>query len=111
MAMAILYELLQGYINSLHVEGLVNDQFLSLINTEELECVVEMIEKYFEHVDGVLPELSCEFDDNSEVDDYFSKFASLVREVEEKSTSIGAEHMRLACSVLIKACEEKNERK
>ncbi|MED6205239.1 hypothetical protein PIB30_016032 [Stylosanthes scabra] len=109
--MAILHELLQGYVNSLHVEGLVNHQFMSLINTEELECVVEMIEKYFEHVDGILPELSCEFDDSEVVDDFFSKVASLVHEIEEKSTSIGAEHMRLACSGLIKACEEKNKRK
>ncbi|XLT04310.1 hypothetical protein HN51_043059 [Arachis hypogaea] len=81
--MAILQELLQEYINSLFVEGLVNDQFLSLKNTEELDCVVQIIDKYFEYVDMILPELSCQFD-NSKVD--FSKLASLVREIEEKST-------------------------
>ncbi|XLU26177.1 hypothetical protein S245_062243, partial [Arachis hypogaea] len=87
--------------------GLVNDQFLSLKNTEELDCVVQIIDKYFEYVDMILPELSCQFD-NSKVD--FSKLASLVREIEEKSTSIGTEHMRLACSVLIKACDENNKK-
>ncbi|CAJ2660159.1 histidine-containing phosphotransfer protein 1-like [Trifolium pratense] len=110
MTMEILKGLLQGYLSSLLDEGVVNDRFNEIVcvnNTGERQCVVQRIETYFADVDTILAELSLDVD-NSEVD--FCKFASLAREIEDKSASIGAEHVRLACSDLIKAGDEMNKR-
>ncbi|XP_027342438.1 histidine-containing phosphotransfer protein 1-like isoform X2 [Abrus precatorius] len=89
--------------------GVVNDKFnetLSLKRTGEPDCVVQLIETYFEDVETMLSEIYRHID-NSKAD--FRKLASLAREIEDRSTSIGAEHMRLACPDLIKACDEKHK--
>ncbi|KAK7272211.1 hypothetical protein RJT34_28681 [Clitoria ternatea] len=110
MSMRILKGILRGYLNSLFDEGVVNDKFnqtLALKHTGEPECVVKLIETYFADVERNLSELSRHMD-HPTAD--FSKLASLAREIEDKSTRIGADHMRLACPNLIKACDEKNPR-
>ncbi|XP_020204079.1 histidine-containing phosphotransfer protein 1-like [Cajanus cajan] len=108
MTLQILKGLLQGYMKSLFDEGVVSDQFnviMSLKRIGETDRAVQMIETYFADVEKILFELSRHVD-NPTVD--FSKLASLAREIEDKSASIGAEHMRLACPDIIKACDEKN---
>ncbi|XP_039686098.1 uncharacterized protein [Medicago truncatula] len=111
MTMAILKGLMQGYLSALLDEGVVNDRFNAIVclnNTvERRERVVQQIETYFADVDMILTEISLDVD-NSAFD--FSRLASLARQIEEKSDSIGAEHMRLACPEFIKACDEMNKR-
>ncbi|GAU45031.1 hypothetical protein TSUD_107260, partial [Trifolium subterraneum] len=83
--MEILKGLLQGYLTSLLDEGVVNNRFNEIVcvnNTGERDSVVQRIETYFADVDRILAELSLDVD-NSEVD--FCKFASLAREIEDKS--------------------------
>ncbi|CAL0332333.1 unnamed protein product [Lupinus luteus] len=111
MTMSILKGLLQDYLNSLFNEGIVNDQFnelLSLENTRGPDYVVTSISTYIADVEMILSDISHHVE-NSKVD--FSHMASLARAIEDKSASIGAEHMMLACSDLIKACDEKHKRK
>ncbi|KAG5114595.1 hypothetical protein JHK82_037864 [Glycine max] len=109
MTMSILKGLLQGYMKSLFDEGVVNDQFnmiVALKRIGEPDRVVQLIETYFSNVEMILFELSRHVD-NPKVS--FCKLASLAREIEDKSTSIGAEQMKLACSDVIKACNEKHQ--
>ncbi|KAK7324871.1 hypothetical protein VNO77_28769 [Canavalia gladiata] len=111
MTMPILKGLLQGYINSLFDEGVVNEKFnetLLLKRTGEPDCVVQLIEAYFADVEMILSELSRHVD-NPKAD--FCKLASLAHEIKDRSTSIGAEQIRIACSDLIKACDEKHPKK
>ncbi|AES67027.2 uncharacterized protein [Medicago truncatula] len=110
MTMAILKGLMQGYLSALLDEGVVNDRFNAMVglnNTvERRDRVVQQIETYFADVDMILAEISLDFA-NSAFD--FSKFASLARQVEDKSESIGAEYMRIACPEFVKACDEMNK--
>ncbi|XP_019448060.1 PREDICTED: histidine-containing phosphotransfer protein 1-like [Lupinus angustifolius] len=111
MTLSILKGLLQDYLRSLFNEGIVNDQFneiLSLENTRGLDYVVTLINTYIADVEMILSDISRHIE-NSKVD--FSHMASLAHAIEDKSASIGAEHMKLACSDLIKACDEKHKRK
>ncbi|KAL2331944.1 hypothetical protein Fmac_019525 [Flemingia macrophylla] len=108
MALPILKGLLQGYVKSLFDEGVVDDQFnvvMSLKRIGEADRAVDMIETYVGDVEKILSELSRHVDDPT-VD--FCKLKSLARELEDRSASIGAEHVRLACADVIKACDEKH---
>ncbi|KAK7402074.1 hypothetical protein VNO78_14049 [Psophocarpus tetragonolobus] len=110
MTTAILKGLLRGYMKSLFDEGVVNDQFnmiMALKRIGEPDRAVKLIEKYFADGERIVSELSRHID-NPKPD--FCKLASLAREIEYKSTSIGAEQVRLACPDVIKACDEKNKK-
>ncbi|XP_061340743.1 histidine-containing phosphotransfer protein 3-like isoform X2 [Gastrolobium bilobum] len=104
-----LKKLLRRFLKSIN-KGLVNDKFNDMVylrNNTEPDSVVRLIETYFADVGMILSELSLHVD-TLKVD--FAKLASLAREIEDKSTSIGAEHMRLACSDLIKACDAEHKK-
>ncbi|KAJ7981144.1 Histidine-containing phosphotransfer protein 1-like [Quillaja saponaria] len=110
MALPILRGLLKGYVQSLFDEGIVNDQFNRLHflkSVEEPDAVLQRIEAYFVDVETILSELTCHVE-NPDVD--FSKSASLAQQIEEKSTSIGAEHVRLACADLLRACDQMHKK-
>uniref|UniRef100_A0A7N2KM22 Histidine-containing phosphotransfer protein n=1 Tax=Quercus lobata TaxID=97700 RepID=A0A7N2KM22_QUELO len=109
MALSILKGLLQGYVQSLFDEGIVNDQFSqihTLKSEEEPEHVVQLIDKYFVDVETILSELTSKID-CPDVD--FSKLSELVHKVDERSLSIGAKHVKLACADLIKSCDQMNK--
>ncbi|KAJ1401793.1 HPT domain superfamily [Sesbania bispinosa] len=90
--------------------GVVNEHFYGMVSQRQTERnqIIENVEAYFADVDMSLSELSRHVD-KSEVD--FSVLASLARGIEDKSARIGAEHMRLACSDIIQACDEKNKKR
>ncbi|XP_057457261.1 histidine-containing phosphotransfer protein 1-like isoform X2 [Lotus japonicus] len=113
MAMPILKGLLQEYLISLLEEGVVNSQFNAIlcpINNRDRarDHAVQLIETYLADVDMILSELSLHVD-NSQVDLYM--LATLAHEIQDKSTSIGAEHMTVACFDVIKACEERRKKR
>ncbi|KAL4611653.1 hypothetical protein ACB092_08G141000 [Castanea dentata] len=111
MALSILKGLLQGYVQSLFDEGIVNDQFSqihTLKSEEEPEHVVQLIDKYFVDVETILSELTSKID-CPDVD--FSKLSELAHKVDERSLSIGAKHVKLACVDLIESCDQMNKEK
>ncbi|XP_065634455.1 histidine-containing phosphotransfer protein 5 isoform X2 [Quercus suber] len=90
-------------------EGIVNDQFSqihTLKSEEEPEHVVQLIDKYFVEVETILSELTSKID-CPDVD--FSKLSELAHKVDERSLSIGARHVKLACADLIKSCDQMNK--
>ncbi|KAK4607720.1 hypothetical protein RGQ29_001511 [Quercus rubra] len=85
MALSILKGLLQGYVQSLFDEGIVDDQFFqihTLKSEEEPEHVVQLIDKYFVDVETILSELTSKID-CPDVD--FSKLSELAHKVDERS--------------------------
>ncbi|XP_062170956.1 histidine-containing phosphotransfer protein 1-like [Alnus glutinosa] len=90
-------------------QGILNDQFSqiqTLKSVEEPEHVVQLIDTYFTDVETILSELTI-YIDYPDFD--FSKLAALAHKIEERSLSIGAEHVRLACADLILACNQMNK--
>uniref|UniRef100_A0A6N2L7I6 Histidine-containing phosphotransfer protein n=1 Tax=Salix viminalis TaxID=40686 RepID=A0A6N2L7I6_SALVM len=90
--------------------GIVNAQFCyiqTLKTEEEPDHVVQLINTYCIDVESILSELGS-FIDLPDVD--FSKLVALAQQVEESSSLMGAEHMRLACADLIQACRQKDKR-
>ncbi|PON47493.1 Signal transduction histidine kinase, phosphotransfer (Hpt) domain containing protein [Trema orientale] len=79
MALSILKELLEGYVQSLFDEGVVNDQFSqiqTLKSIREPDFVVQLIDTYLVDMETLLSELTI-FSDSLDVD--FSKLALLAR--------------------------------
>ncbi|KAB5541669.1 hypothetical protein DKX38_014643 [Salix brachista] len=90
--------------------GIVNAQFChiqTLKTEEEPDHVVQLINTYCIDVESILSELGS-FIDLPDVD--FSKLVALAQQVEESSSLMGAEHMRLACAGLIQACRQMDKR-
>ncbi|XWS52859.1 hypothetical protein CRYUN_Cryun11dG0108300 [Craigia yunnanensis] len=90
MALSIVKGLLQQYVQSLLNEGIVNDQFSRIQHLEmdgRADHFVQLINIELPTVD-------------------FSKLAALAAEVGERSSCIGAEHVRLACVNLRQACDQ-----
>ncbi|KAJ6985920.1 hypothetical protein NC653_023751 [Populus alba x Populus x berolinensis] len=122
MAMLIVKGLLQQYVQSLFDEGIVNAQFChiqTLKTEEEPDHVVRLINTYslmwsqsylnLEVTCNTIPKTQlAKRHDLPDVD--FSKLAALAQQVEERSSLMGAEHMRLACADLIQACRQMDKR-
>ncbi|KAK8550800.1 hypothetical protein V6N13_119307 [Hibiscus sabdariffa] len=70
------------------------DHFGQLINTYclDVESIISQLASYID-----LPDVD------------FSKLAALTTEVAERSSRIGAEHVRLACLDLMQACDQKQK--
>ncbi|XP_031272979.1 histidine-containing phosphotransfer protein 1-like isoform X2 [Pistacia vera] len=85
--------------------GVLNEQFshIQTLRIEEPDFVEQLINTYCMNVEAVLSELtSCI--NLSHVD--YSQLAVLARQVEDRSSGIGAERVRLACGDLIQACDQ-----
>lgn len=88
----------------------MNAQFChiqTLKTEEEPDHVVQLINTYCIDVESILFELGS-YIDLPDVD--FSKLAALAQQVEERSSLMGAEHMRLACADLVQACLQMDKR-
>ncbi|KAK9280349.1 hypothetical protein L1049_014038 [Liquidambar formosana] len=96
-------------VTSIIPTGVVNDQFSkiqALKSAEERDGVVQFINTYCVEVEAILWELRS-YIDVPEVD--FSRLGVQARKIEEKSSCIGAEHVRLACADVIQSCDEKHK--
>ncbi|XP_050208279.1 uncharacterized protein LOC126657597 isoform X2 [Mercurialis annua] len=99
-----------AYIIKGETLGIVNDQFCfiqTLKTVEEPDRVVQLINTYCTDVEAILLELT-RYMELPEVN--FLNLEALAHQIEEKSLSIGAEHMRLACAGLIQACHDMQKR-
>ncbi|XP_024926349.2 histidine-containing phosphotransfer protein 1 isoform X5 [Ziziphus jujuba] len=89
--------------------GIVNDQFSqiqTLKSMEQPDLVVQLIDAYLVDVEMILSELTS-YSDFPDVD--FSKVTLLAHKVKDRSSCIGAEHVRLACDELIQASVQMNK--
>ncbi|XVF69138.1 hypothetical protein PTKIN_Ptkin11bG0056700 [Pterospermum kingtungense] len=106
MALSIVKGLLQQYVQSLLNEGIVNDQFSRIQHLTIIgrgDHFVQLINKYCLDVEAILSQLES-YIDLPTVD--ISKLAALAEEVAERSSCIGAEHVRLASENLMQACSQ-----
>ncbi|KAG4145233.1 hypothetical protein ERO13_D05G085200v2 [Gossypium hirsutum] len=111
MALSIVKGLLEQYVQSLFNEGIINEQFSHIQHLKMVgrtEHFVQLINTYCLDVESILAQLASSID-LPEVD--FSKLAALAAEVTERSSRIGAEHVRLACVDLMQACEQMQKQK
>ncbi|KGN46940.1 hypothetical protein Csa_021097 [Cucumis sativus] len=107
MALSILKGLLQDYVQSLIEERIVNERFSQILTKfEEPDCV-QLINIYLRDVESILSELSITVDS---LDLDFSKLSLLADKIEKKSTRIGAQHMKLAATRLIEACDKEDQK-
>ncbi|XVE79285.1 hypothetical protein DITRI_Ditri14bG0045600 [Diplodiscus trichospermus] len=109
MALSIQILLPELSFQSMHDEGIVNDQFSHiqhLTMVGRADHFVQLINMYCLDVETILSQLASSIDLPT-VD--FPKLAALAAEVEERSSCIGAEHVRLACVNLMKACDQKQK--
>ncbi|KAJ8768081.1 hypothetical protein K2173_021021 [Erythroxylum novogranatense] len=110
MAVSILRQLQQEYVQSLIEEGIVNDQFCRIQHSkisEDPDYMIKLIDAYCIDMETILLKLS-KYTDIPNAD--FSKVVLLGQQLEEKSSYIGADYVKLACDDLIQACHEKDEK-
>ncbi|KAL9272501.1 Histidine-containing phosphotransfer protein 1-like protein [Drosera capensis] len=103
--------LLQDYLHSLVTQGIINDQLAKVVTQKCLDgpdFIVRRIPVYTNDAYTLLLEMK-HFIDLPDVD--FTKLAGHAQMLHGKSSRIGAEHMRLACTGLIQACAEKDRSK
>ncbi|XP_017982042.1 PREDICTED: histidine-containing phosphotransfer protein 2-like isoform X4 [Theobroma cacao] len=98
MAVPIQKVLLTGFIHSMHSEEIVDDQFYQPEAIKDPACLYCWRR-------GCIISLS----DLPNVD--FSNLAALATEIEERSSCIGAEHVRLTCLDLMRACDQMQKQK
>ncbi|GAB4824728.1 hypothetical protein Ancab_007593 [Ancistrocladus abbreviatus] len=95
--------------SQLPTKGVISDQLSQVITQKSLadpDFIVQLIHTYCTDVGMLLLEMMhCTH--LPDVD--FSKLTALAQKVEEKSSWIGAEHVRLASGHLIQFCNEKNK--
>ncbi|XP_017982045.1 PREDICTED: histidine-containing phosphotransfer protein 2-like isoform X7 [Theobroma cacao] len=106
MALSIVRGLLQQYVQSLFNEGIINDQFSHIQHLKMVgraDHFVQLINTYCLNVETILSKLES-YIDLPNVD--FSNLAALATEIEERSSCIGAEHVRLTCLDLMRACDQ-----
>ncbi|KAL9262623.1 Histidine-containing phosphotransfer protein 1-like protein [Drosera capensis] len=111
MALMILSGLLQDYLHSLVRQGIINDQLAKVVTQnclDDPDFIVRSIHVYTNDADMLLLEIKNSIDLPG-VD--FTKLAGHAQILHMKSSRIGADHMRLACTGLIQASIEKDRSK
>ncbi|KAG2371499.1 uncharacterized protein HKW66_Vig0216730 [Vigna angularis] len=78
---------------------------MALKRIGEPNHVVQLIETYVADVERILAEI-LRHEENQKID--LHKLTPLARGIEDKSTRIGAELVKVACYNVIKACDENN---
>ncbi|XP_022995151.1 histidine-containing phosphotransfer protein 5-like isoform X2 [Cucurbita maxima] len=107
MALPILKGLLQDYVQSLLNEKIIDERFSQIRTKLEEPDFIQLINVYLNDVESRLSEFSCFIDS---VDVNFSKLSMMAHKIEEKSTRIGARHMKLASIHLIQACDKEDHK-
>ncbi|XP_023534673.1 histidine-containing phosphotransfer protein 5-like isoform X4 [Cucurbita pepo subsp. pepo] len=105
--MQLLQGLLQDYVQSLLNEKIIDERFSQIRTKLEEPDFIQLINVYLNDVESRLSEFSCFIDS---VDVNFSKLSMMAHKIEEKSTRIGARHMKLASIHLIQACDKEDHK-
>nr|AEY84978.1 histidine-containing phosphotransfer protein [Wolffia australiana] len=109
MAAAAIRDQLNGLVNSMFAEGLLDGQFnqLQMLQDETNPgFVAEVITLFCEDAERLIKELSTLLD--QPVVDYF-KVDAYVHQLKGSSASVGAQYIKLACVKLRQFCEAKNK--
>lgn len=100
--------LLQGFIQNLYDEGIVNDQFYQIQSLKEArqpDYVIRSIALYCMAAKNLFTQMSRQSKQEN-VD--FRRINALAHDLYERSICIGAENVKLACVELVRASEHSN---
>ncbi|GLT66423.1 hypothetical protein SLA2020_387880 [Shorea laevis] len=106
MSLAIHKGLLRGFIQSMYDEGIINDQFWQLQamkHVNQPDYVVRAITSYCVSAQNLFSQLTGLIEQENV---NFHQVNVSVRELYEKSSSVGAEHVKLSCAELLHASAE-----
>ncbi|XP_077235838.1 histidine-containing phosphotransfer protein 2-like [Tasmannia lanceolata] len=106
MASMALKEQLSGLVNSMFREGLLDEQFTQLQMLQDAnnpDFVAEVISLFCDDSERILAELTKSLD--QAVVDY-QKVDAYVHQLKGSSSSVGAQHIKLACIEFRHFCEE-----
>ncbi|URD82022.1 histidine-containing phosphotransfer protein [Musa troglodytarum] len=109
MALMALREQLDGLVNSMFLEGLLDDQFeqLQMLQDESSPgFIAELITLFCGDSERILAELT-KLLDQAVVD--YQKVDAFVHQLKGSSSSVGAQHVKLACVQFRQFCEEHNK--
>ncbi|KAL9416445.1 hypothetical protein AB3S75_039608 [Citrus x aurantiifolia] len=109
MALPMQRSLLRSFVQSMHEEGIVNDDFYQLLAMKETvrqDYVVRAVTSYCLSAQNLFSHLTyhiCQ----PEVD--YHQVNTAACEFYARTSSIGAEHVKLSCAELIQACQENDK--
>ncbi|CAL9070050.1 unnamed protein product [Musa banksii] len=109
MSLMALREQLNGLVNSMFLEGLLDDQFeqLQMLQDESSPgFIAELITLFCGDSERILAELT-KLLDQAVVD--YQKVDAFVHQLKGSSSSVGAQHVKLACVQFRQFCEEHNK--
>uniref|UniRef100_B3TLT2 Histidine-containing phosphotransfer protein n=1 Tax=Elaeis guineensis var. tenera TaxID=51953 RepID=B3TLT2_ELAGV len=109
MAATALKEQLNGLVNSMFAEGLLDEQFQQLQMLQDGSnpgFVAEVVTLFCEDSERILTELT-KLMDQALVD--YSKVDAYVHQLKGSSSSVGAQNVKLACIQFRQFCEENNK--
>ncbi|CAL9107926.1 unnamed protein product [Musa textilis] len=107
MSLMALREQLNMLVNSMYIEGLLDQQFQQLQMLQDASSpgfVAEVINLFCEDAERILTELT---KDQAVVD--FQKVDAYVHQLKGSSSSVGAQNVKLACIQFRQFCEENNK--
>ncbi|CAD5163533.1 histidine-containing phosphotransfer protein 2-like isoform X2 [Musa acuminata AAA Group] len=109
MSLMALREQLNMLVNSMYIEGLLDQQFQQLQMLQDASSpgfVAEVITLFCEDAERILTELT-KLVDQAVVE--FQKVDAYVHQLKGSSSSVGAQNVKLACIQFRQFCEENNK--
>uniref|UniRef100_A0A5B6YVV2 Histidine-containing phosphotransfer protein n=1 Tax=Davidia involucrata TaxID=16924 RepID=A0A5B6YVV2_DAVIN len=109
MALAALKAQLNGFVNSMHDEGMLDSQFTqiqALQDESNPNFVTEVISLFCDDAKRIITELH-KYLDQPNVD--YHKLDAFVHQLKGSSSSIGAQRMKIACVDLRQASDDKSK--
>ncbi|CAA6660701.1 unnamed protein product [Spirodela intermedia] len=104
MAAATLKDQLNGLVNSMFAEGLLDDQFTQLQMLQDANnpgFIAEVITLFCEDAERLLKELTTLL--------YFQTLDAYVHQLKGSSSSVGAQHIKHGCIRFRQFCEENSK--
>ncbi|KAL5763793.1 hypothetical protein ACOSP7_016156 [Xanthoceras sorbifolium] len=108
MALIVQKNLFRTFVQSMHDEGLINNDFnqvLAMRETVKRDYVVRTVTSYCMSTEALFTHMTCLI--SQPMVDYLQIDAG-ARELFTRATGVGAERVKLACTELVQACEQNN---
>ncbi|CAO2840149.1 unnamed protein product [Amaranthus hypochondriacus] len=106
MAILIIQDLLQEYLQSLLEESVINHMFCEIAAQTQTERIIEQIQSYCKDMEALLIHATNHIEFN-DVD--YCKLAKYAQIMEERSLRIGAGYVALASAQLMRACQDRSK--